>query len=84
MFNLIWNDGSAANVPAVQPAINWLPCDTTTRAALPFRYRKAFDRSRNWAFQYQCLGGPLVSIYRTLIMRSGKIVTIYAHEQKES
>lgn len=80
-YRLIWNDGQAFNVPQACDGITPHPCNATTREALPYRYRAAFDRSNAWSHTYTCLGGRLESVHRTLVMRSGKIVTIYAHEE---
>ncbi len=76
-YSLIWNNGSAFGVPKAQEGFLMKPCEASTRQALPFRYRKAFDRSQ-WQELRQCLNGPVISLFRTMTMRSGKIVTIYA------
>lgn len=81
LYRLIWNDGHAFNVPQACEGMTPHPCNAATREALPYRYRAAFDRSKAWSQTYAFLGGKLESVHRTLVMRSGKIITIYAHEQ---
>ena len=73
--NLIWNDGRAIDITLKDGR----PCEQETRAVLPYRYRKAFDRSREW----RQIGG---ATFRNMVMRSGRIVTIYVfpHTSKES
>ena len=79
MWNLIWNDGAAANIPDAN-GTRYIdhPCDAATRATLPYRYRAAFDRSRGWTEKTTCLNGPVLATYRALVMRSGRIVVLYA------
>lgn len=79
-FNVVWSDGKALRVPVVCSAVLPYPCPDAMRKALPYRYRKAFDRANNgWIHRRQYGHADDVRLtFLPMRTRRGKVITLYA------
>jgi hypothetical protein len=87
-YNIFWSNGRALKVPAVKAVLagHWrerelvTPSLPDTRAALPYRWRKAFDRAGSFWFDARDQAAPATMTLRN--RRGGYLATLYAHPDR--